>query len=104
MKEAKIKICKLPLSQRNTEGAYWAKVNGENIGVEGRAFFETESAARLAAYAYIHGVQPLADLLGVGKDWVYRRLNGQMPIKRKDERLMKGLEDTLEPQESMTTS
>jgi hypothetical protein len=72
MKEPKIKIYKLPLSQRTTEGAYWAKVNGANIGVDGRAFFETEAAARLAAYAHIHCAQGLAGILRVGKDWVYR--------------------------------
>lgn len=93
-----IVIKKLPLKERTEEGAYWAKVNGENIGIEDRAFFQTEAAARLAAYAYIHGVQPLADLLGVGKDWVYRRLRGQTPIKKRDERMIEILGDTMEPQ------
>jgi hypothetical protein len=67
-------------------------------GVEGRAFFETEAAASLAAYAFIHGAQPLADLLGVGKDWVYRRLSGETPIRQKDEWLIEKLGDLLEPQ------
>ncbi len=90
-----IVIKKLPLNERTEEGAYWANADGENIGVEGRAFFETEVAARLAGYTYIHGVQHLADLLGVGKDWVYRRLSGETPIKRRDELLIaKAMEST----------
>jgi hypothetical protein len=32
------------------------------------------------------GVQTVADALEVGKDWVYRRINGETPIKKKDER------------------
>ena len=33
------------------------------------------------------GPQAAAKLLKVGKDWVYRRLSGETPIKEKDELL-----------------
>jgi hypothetical protein len=34
------------------------------------------------------GAQAVADELEVGKDWVYRRLSGETPIKKKDELLI----------------
>jgi hypothetical protein len=34
------------------------------------------------------GAQALAKRLKVGKDWVYRRLSGKTPIKKKDELLI----------------
>jgi hypothetical protein len=34
------------------------------------------------------GVQAVADELEVGKDWVYRRISGETPIKKKDELLV----------------
>jgi hypothetical protein len=34
------------------------------------------------------GAQALAKRLKVGKDWVYRRLNGETPMKEKDELLI----------------
>lgn len=36
--------------------------------------------------------------LGVGKDWVYRRLSGETPIRPRDEWLIERLSDTMEPQ------
>ena len=35
--------------------------------------------------ATVGGPLSLAELLGVGKDWVYRRLSGETPIERVDE-------------------
>lgn len=35
--------------------------------------------------ATVGGPLALAQLLGVGKDWVYRRLSGETPIERIDE-------------------
>jgi hypothetical protein len=34
------------------------------------------------------GAQAVARRLKVGKDWVYRRLSGETPIKEKDEMLI----------------
>lgn len=34
------------------------------------------------------GAQALAERLKVGKDWVYRRLSGETPIKEKDKLLI----------------
>ena len=33
----------------------------------------------------VGGARKLARLLGVGKDWVYRRMSGETPIERVDE-------------------
>ncbi|MDY3551458.1 hypothetical protein R5W24_000534 [Gemmata sp. JC717] len=54
----RIKVCKLPNGERTEEGSYWAKVDGVNIGVNGRTHWETESAARLAAEVYIATAEP----------------------------------------------
>jgi hypothetical protein len=47
---------------------------------------DTTTFAELVARA--GGVQAVANELGVGKDWVYRRINGETPIKKKDELLV----------------
>lgn len=52
MKE--IKIRKFPNGERTEHGAYWATVDGDNIGVNGRTHWETEAAATLAAETYIN--------------------------------------------------
>jgi DNA-binding transcriptional regulator YdaS (Cro superfamily) len=44
------------------------------------------------------GAVKAAKALGVGKDWVYRRLNGQTPIRPRDEWMIERLGDTMEPQ------
>lgn len=53
MRKHKIKICKLGLGFSTPEGAYWAKVDGDNIGEDGRAFWETHEEAQAAAERYI---------------------------------------------------
>lgn len=53
----RIKICSLPLGERTEDGAFWAKVDGVNIGVNGRTHWETEAAAQLAAQVYIDSVE-----------------------------------------------
>ena len=44
------------------------------------------------------GAVKAAKTLGVGKDWVYRRLNAQTPIRPRDAWMAERLSDTLEPQ------
>jgi hypothetical protein len=40
------------------------------------------------------GVRKFAQVLGVGKDWLYRRISGETPIERVDElAISKALED-----------
>ncbi len=48
-----IKICKLGLEQTTKDGAYYAKVNDKNIGVNDRGFWDTPELAQAAAEKYI---------------------------------------------------
>jgi hypothetical protein len=47
---------------------------------------DTPTFAELVEHA--GGAQAVANSLGVGKDWVYRRLSGETTIKKKDELLV----------------
>lgn len=49
----KIKICKLGLETFTDEGAFYAKVDGYNIGEDGRAFWETSEDAQAAADRFV---------------------------------------------------
>jgi DNA-binding transcriptional regulator YdaS (Cro superfamily) len=44
------------------------------------------------------GAVKAARTLGVGKDWVYRRISGKTPIRERDAWIVERLSDTLEPQ------
>lgn len=56
-----VKICKLGLGQTTKDGAYYAKVDGKNIGVDGRGFFDTPEAAQAAAEKYIKQCEQQTD-------------------------------------------
>ena len=47
------KIKKLPLNEMTADGSYWAKVNGQKVGANGRAFWNTRSEAIACARRYI---------------------------------------------------
>ena len=53
MIEYKIKICKLGLDQTTSDGPFWAKINDENIGESGRAFWNTKEEAQECAKNFI---------------------------------------------------
>jgi hypothetical protein len=54
MNNERIKVKKMPLGEYTSDGCYYAQVDGENIGVNGRTHWETEAAARLAAECFIN--------------------------------------------------
>jgi hypothetical protein len=56
-----IQIVKMAFGNTTKEGPYYAKVDGENIGINGRTHWESEAAARLAAETHIHAVNPTRD-------------------------------------------
>lgn len=49
----RITIHKLPLNYYTLEGAYWAKVDGENIGEGGRTHWPTYDDAHACAVRFI---------------------------------------------------
>lgn len=42
---SRIKVKKLGLGETTSEGSYWAEVDGEKVGTDSRAFWETENEA-----------------------------------------------------------
>lgn len=45
----RIDVKQLPLNQITDQGRYWAELDGEKVGWNGRAFWETASDARACA-------------------------------------------------------
>ena len=52
--------------------------------------------------AQLGGPRKLACVLDVGKDYIYRRISGDVPIGYKDELAIQALMDVLEPQKKTT--
>lgn len=48
-----IKVRRLPFGDTTADGAFYAQVNGKNIGENGRAFWTTAFEARLAAERWV---------------------------------------------------
>jgi hypothetical protein len=44
------------------------------------------------------GPRKMASIMRVGKDYIYRRINGEVPIGYKDELAIRALDDVLEEQ------
>lgn len=58
----RIKVIKMPLGQTTNDGAYYAKVDGQNIGVNGRTHWHSEASARLAAKVFLYPAQSPTEL------------------------------------------
>jgi hypothetical protein len=41
-----MKICKLPFGETTPDGAYYIKLNGHNIGFDGKTHFQTKEQAQ----------------------------------------------------------
>jgi len=52
-----VSIHSLGLGQTTNEGSYYAKVDGKNVGTDGRAFWETESQAEACARRFIFATE-----------------------------------------------
>jgi len=47
------KVSSLPLGETTSEGSFFAMVNDENVGTDGRCFWDTEADAEACARRYI---------------------------------------------------
>jgi hypothetical protein len=52
-----VSVHKLGLNETTVEGAYYAKVNGENVGTDGRAFWNTAAEAEACARRYVLAIE-----------------------------------------------
>ena len=55
----KVSIHKLGLGETTEEGSYYLKVNGENVGTNGRAFWNTAEEAEACARRYVLAMENL---------------------------------------------
>lgn len=62
MSNDRIKVKKMPLQETTLDGPYWATVDGENVGENGRCHWQTESDA------YACGARYLMRVLNENKD------------------------------------
>ncbi|NGN45195.1 hypothetical protein G6N74_29515 [Mesorhizobium sp. CGMCC 1.15528] len=49
----KIEVMKLPRGEYTKDGAYYATVDGRNIGMPGRAFWETREQANACGVIFV---------------------------------------------------
>ena len=49
----RIKVKSLPLGNTTDEGRYWAEVDGEKVGEDGRAFWETRQQAKDCGFRFL---------------------------------------------------
>lgn len=53
-KSGRIQVRKLPRHETAAEGAYWAEVDGQKVGDNGRAFWRTAAEARRCGMKFLN--------------------------------------------------
>lgn len=53
-----IKVKKLPHEQYTLEGAFYATVNGKNVGEANRAFFHSHAEAKACGERFVANMKP----------------------------------------------